>query len=600
MSIHYTVSLHNPNAHLFKITLEILSPSADGQLLSLPAWIPGSYMIRDFARNITQIRAWSGNNEIQLAKIDKSSWKVPPLTTPLIIEYEVYAWDLSVRSAHMDMTHAFYNGTSLFLMPHGFENQPMTVDIIKPSLAEMKDWYLTTSLRNKTTDESGFGLYQADDYDDLIDHPVEIGTHTQFHFEIENTKHSMALTGKHRADFDRLKKDLTKICQVHCTMFGELPSLDEYIFLVMVTGDGYGGLEHRSSTSLLCSRNDLPLSSEPDEPGESYRNFLGLCSHEYFHTWNVKRIKPSAFLPYDLSSETYTQQLWAFEGITSYYDELALVRSGVISVTSYLELIGQTITRVIRGKGHKVQTVAESSFDAWTKFYKQDENAPNAIISYYTKGALIALCLDLTLRLNSDNTFSLDDVMRYLWVNYGKKNIGVAEGEIEKIVSKLSGTDLTSFFASYLYGLNELPLSSLLKQFGIVLNMRETSSLDDKGGKPVENSKSVAIGARFVADAAGAKISHCFNGQSAEVAGLAAGDVVISINKLQVNKSVIDKVIESYPVGEVLKIHAFRRDELMEFNVTLQQAESTTCYLEIDDKAEDSVIKRRDKWLLTA
>ena len=599
MSIHYTVSLHNPNAHLFKIILEISSPLADGQVVSLPAWIPGSYMIRDFARNITQIRASSGNKEILLSKTDKSSWKAGPVNGPLTIEYYVYAWDLSVRSAHMDMTHAFYNGTSLFLMPHGFENVPMSVEITKPSISETKKWRLTTSLAKKTTDESGFGLYQADDYDDLIDHPVEMGSHSQFDFEVENTKHSMALTGKHRADSGRLIKDLTKICQAHCTMFGNLPKLHEYIFLVMVTGDGYGGLEHRSSTSLLCSRDDLPLSTEPEEPGEKYRNFLGLCSHEYFHTWNIKRIKPVVFLPYNLSTESYTQQLWAFEGITSYYDELALVRSGVISINSYLELIGQTITRVMRGKGREIQTVAESSFDAWTKFYKQDENAPNTIVSYYTKGALIALCLDLTLRLNSDNKFSLDDVMRHLWLNYGKKNIGVAEGEIEKIVSKLSGTDLSSFFTSYLYGFDELPLAPLLNQFGIVLKMRETTSVDDKGGKAIENSSPVSFGARFIADTAGAKITHCFSGQSAEVAGLAAGDVVISINKLQVNKTTIDKVIESYPVGEVLKVHAFRRDELMEFDLILQQAELTTCYLEVDDKAEASVVKKRNNWLLT-
>lgn len=445
MNIQYTVTLLQPHAHIFKVTLKINQPNDTGQVLSLPAWIPGSYMIRDFAKNIISIKAQSDNKPVNLEKIDKSTWKAEAVNTAILIEYEVYAWDLSVRSAHFDMTHAFFNGTSLFLMPHGFEHDACSIKIEQPTDTKYSTWKVTTSLSNKEIGLSGFGLYQANNYDDLIDHPVEIGTHSEFDFSVENIPHKMALTGIHRADNERLKQDLTKICQTHCMMFGELPKLDEYIFLTMVTSDGYGGLEHRSSTSLMCSRDDLPLKTQPTEPDEKYRNFLGLCSHEYFHTWNIKRIKPESFMPYDLSTETYTRQLWAFEGITSYYDELALARSGVISLDSYLELIGQTITRVLRGKGRFNQSIAESSFDAWTKFYKQDESAPNTIVSYYAKGALLALCLDLTIRKNTKDKKSLDDVMRYLWNNYGKKLIGIPEGEIENIVSKVSGIDLNDW-----------------------------------------------------------------------------------------------------------------------------------------------------------
>lgn len=599
MNSHYTVNLFNPNAHTFKVTLTIKNPNKNGQILSLPAWIPGSYMIRDFAKNITTIKAYSDKQPVHINKIDKSTWQVDTVEVDLTLEYEVYAWDLSVRSAHFDMTHAFFNGTSLFLMPHGFENETCTVNIEKPTDTTYSSWKTTTSLKSINIDSLGFGTYQANNYDDLIDHPVEIGTHTEFDFNVENTTHKMAFTGIHRADEKRLKQDLTKICQTHCTMFGELPELNEYVFLTMVTGDGYGGLEHRSSTSLMCSRDDLPLVNEPKEPNEKYRNFLGLCSHEYFHTWNIKRIKPASFIPYDLTTETYTRQLWAFEGITSYYDELALIRSGVISLDSYLELIGQTITRVLRGKGRFNQSIAESSFEAWTKFYKQDESAPNTIVSYYAKGALLALCLDLTIRKNTNNKQSLDDVMRYLWINFGKKSIGLAEGEIETIVSNVSGIDFSGFFDNYLYGVEELPLEELLSEFGISYNLRPTTSVDDKGGTDLKSTReqNVSIGARFTEDKLGAKLTQVFTNESAENAGLSAGDIIIAVNNLQITKSNINKTIESYSVGDELTIHAFRRDELKLFKLTINAAELTTCYLQANKQIDDERKLRMNRWL---
>ena len=595
MNTHYTVELYNPHAHIFKVKLEVNKPNPTGQILSLPAWIPGSYMIRDFAKNILNLEARSDNRLLSIEKIDKSTWKTEAVDTSITYEYEVYAWDLSVRSAHFDMTHAFFNGTSLCLMPHGLEDNVCNLTIQPPADIKYAEWKVATSLEKTKIDDQGFGIYQAENYDDLIDHPVEIGTHSEFDFTVEDTNHKMAFTGIHRADERRLIQDISKICQTHCTMFGELPKINEYLFLTMVTGDGYGGLEHRSSTSLMCSRNDLPLASEPQEPNEKYRNFLGLCSHEYFNTWNIKRIKPEIFLPYDLTTESYTRQLWAFEGITSYYDELALVRSKVISVDSYLELIGQTITRVLRGKGRFNQSIAESSFEAWTKFYKQDESAPNTIVSYYAKGALLALCLDLTIRKETNNTKSLDDVMRFLWLNYGKESIGVPEGKIEEITSEVTGINLDNFFADYLYGVKELPLEELLSDFGVKLNLRATTSVDDKGGKPAadkSSTPSVSIGARLIADNIGVKITQVFSNESAEIAGLSAGDIIIAINQLQVNKSTIDNVINSYSANDELVIHAFRRDELKEFNLTLNQAELTTCYLTIIDTSD-----KQKEWL---
>ena len=599
MNIKYTVKLLNAHAHTFRVQLTLKDTAADGQVLSLPTWIPGSYMIRDFSKNIISLQAESDGKQINLTKTDKSTWHIEPVNKPLNIIYDVYAWDLSVRSAHFDMTHAFFNGSSLFLMPQGFENNPCTVEIETPENEKYANWKVTTSLTNKDTSPEGFGLYQAENYDDLIDHPVEIGTQSEFSFEVEKTPHKMAFTGQHRADSERLKSDLTKICQTHCTMFGELPKLEQYIFLTMVTGDGYGGLEHRSSTSLMCSRDDLPLTTEPDEPNEKYRNYLGLCSHEYFHTWNIKRIKPASFIPYDLSKETYTQQLWAFEGITSYYDELGLIRSKVISIDSYLELLGQTITRVLRGKGRFKQSIADSSFDAWTKFYKQDESAPNNIVSYYAKGALLALCLDLTIRKVTNRKKSLDDIMRYLWLNYGKKSIGLAEGEIEKICSEVSGVNLNNFFEKYLHGVEELPLEELLSEVGVTYQLRPTLSIDDKGGISAKGTdrSSPSFGARFANSPLGAKITQAFNNESAEMAGLSAGDIVIAINNLQVTKATIDNITNSYKEGEQLQIHAFRRDELMTFSLTLKRAELTTCYLQQAIESDINISKNKKEWL---
>jgi predicted metalloprotease with PDZ domain len=230
----------------------------------------------------------------------------------------------------------------------------------------------------------GFGRYRAQGSADLIDHPVEMGDFLHTQFLAAGTPHEIAIYGRHRADLGRLSRDLQKVCEEHANLFGELPP-DRYLFLMMVVGQGYGGLEHRDSTSLICSRADLPVPGQT-EVTEGYRRLLGLCSHEYFHLWNVKRIQPARIQSSDLSGEVHTRLLWAFEGFTSYYDDLALVRCGLITERDYLDLLAQTITRVMRVNGRTKQSVAESSFDAWTKFYKQDENAPNAIVSYYAKG----------------------------------------------------------------------------------------------------------------------------------------------------------------------------------------------------------------------
>ena len=598
-AIHYRIHPSHPEAHLFSIQCVIKNPNPLGQRFAMPAWIPGSYMVRDFARNVISLKAEANGQPLVVIKLDKSTWQCAPCDTPITLSYEVYAWDLSVRTAHLDQTHGYFNGTSVFLQIHGQEDKACSLDIQPPSGVAYQDWRVATAMQPLTAKPYRFGIYTAANYDELVDHPVEMGNFTLTTFEAGGIPHDIVITGQHRADMYRLCTDLQKICNTHIDMFGELPAITRYVFLIMAVGEGYGGLEHRASTSLLCSRNDLPLATQ-EQVSENYRTFLGLCSHEYFHTWNVKRIKPAAFTPYDLSRETYTQQLWAFEGITSYYDDLALVRSGVIDEKSYLELLGQIITRVWRGTGRFKQSVADSSFDTWTKFYKQDESAPNNIVSYYTKGSLIALALDQTLRQTTAQEKSLDDLMRRLWQEFGKSGKGLAEKQIEILASELAGINLHEFFAKYLYGTEDLPLADLLTPLGIRFCLRPANSADDKGGKSGENGQDkpvTSLGARVVNDPGGACLSHVFDKGPAQVAGLAAGDVVLALNGIKVSKDNLEKTINSYSAGSEVKIHAFRRDELMEFTALLTETPLDTCYLEFDDSASAQQKLNRQLWL---
>ncbi|MBV2179944.1 MAG: peptidase M61, partial [Castellaniella sp.] len=373
--IRYQVRLADPAGHRYAIRLTIPRPDPAGQNLRLPAWIPGSYLIRDFARQIETLQASSDGAPVATRKTDSHTWHCDTCAGPLTVDYQVYAWDLSVRGAHFDESHAFFNGCSLFLAAVGQETQPCLLDLCPP--AHARGWRVHTSLPSasghpEAAPTHGFGLYRARDYDDLIDHPVEIGTPQCVSFEAHGAVHDLVFTGRIPGlDLERIAADARKICAAQIELFEPatrrapfLDSAGRYVFLVTVTGDGYGGLEHRASTALLTRRADLPAQGR--ETPEGYVTFLGLLSHEYFHTWNVKRIKPAAFAPYDLSRPNHTELLWVFEGFTSYYDDLMLLRAGVIDEPAYLKLVGRTLDQVMRAGGRLKQSVAESSFDAWT------------------------------------------------------------------------------------------------------------------------------------------------------------------------------------------------------------------------------------------
>ena len=446
----YQVTPLDPNAHVFEVRCTVDDPDPAGQRFRLPTWIPGSYLIREFARQFVHVRAEAAGRAIPIAKEAKDVWRAAPGEGPLTVVAKVYAFDLSVRTAYLDRTRAYFNGPSVFLSPEGRESAPCTVELIPPSGDDFRDWRVATTLESDGAPPHGFGRYRAANYDELIDHPVEMSDFALASFAAGGVRHEIAVTGRQQADLERLARDLARVCQWQIDLFGNAPQsrppFDRYLFQITAVGDGYGGLEHRSSTSLVCRRDELPMRGR-SEIDDGYLNLLGLASHEYFHSWNVKRIKPAAFMPYDLTREGYTRQLWAFEGATSYYDDLALVRSGVIDDARYLELLGRAITQVLRTPGRHVQSVGDSSFDAWIKFYRQDENSPNVVVSYYAKGSLVAAALDLTLRKRGRAT--LDDVLRALWERYGRAGVGVPEGAIDAIVAEIAGDDMRDFFARF-------------------------------------------------------------------------------------------------------------------------------------------------------
>jgi predicted metalloprotease with PDZ domain len=576
--IRYTVAPERPEAHLYRVSCTVADPDPLGQQFALPAWIPGSYMIREFARHIVSLRAQSRGKPIAIEKIDKHTWRAEPAAGPLSVICEVYARDVSVRGAYLDTRQGFFNGACLFLRVRGRDGAACELEILPPRGARYRSWRVATAMTGSRAQPRGFGSYLASDYEELIDHPVAMGELTLASFRARGVPHDIAIAGSHRADMPRLARDLKRLCEHHIRFFGTPAPMKRYVFLITALGEGYGGLEHRASTALLCSRDDLPREGEK-QASERYRTFLGLASHEYFHTWNVKRIKPAAFTPYDLDRENYTTLLWAFEGATSYYDDLALVRCGLIGRRDYLELLGRSITTYLRGPGRTKQSLAEASFDAWIKYYRPDENSPNATVSYYVKGSLVALCLDLLIRGRTRGRKSLDDVMRALWRRHGLTGIGVEEDGVDRLAEEVSGLKLQRNFDDWLRSTRELPLKALLATHGVDLALRPAESSSDKGGRPASSKDTAGLamlGVLARADGNDTVVTHVLDGGAAREAGIAAGDAIVAVDGLRPGRAGLDAALARRRPGDRVAIHAFRRDELLEFEVRLKPAPADT------------------------
>ncbi|MFH7807814.1 M61 family metallopeptidase [Acinetobacter sp. BSP-153] len=564
--LHYQIEFDDYRQHLIHVTLRFVADPT--QVLSLPTWIPGSYLIREFSKHIESVRAYDEEGRLlQIQKFEKNKWRLFNTDHELItVEYDVYAYDLSVRGAYVDQTRLYVNPACACLGLEGQEDKAVEVELFLPD--ELKHFQLATGMASKSLVKGRFTL-KAKNYAELIDAPFELAEQTRFAFEANGIPHEFVVSGKHAMNAARMQQDIEKICATEISMFGSAPFAN-YTFMTMATANSYGGLEHPNSTSLISPREDLPKVNEPEEPSEDYQRFLGLCSHEYFHSWLVKFIRPENFVNYDLNKEGYTSLLWIFEGFTSYYDDLILLRSGVISQASYIKLLKTQIDRYLQNPGRFVQSVSESSFDAWVKFYRQDENSNNAGTSYYNKGCLVALCLDLGLRLRGS---SLDALMRKLYEN-AQKGIQVHERTIVELCNELTGDNWIEQINHLINTTDELPLDQLFPEFGLSYSLK--------------NDKSLPLGLKLVDKPEGVLVQSARRDGAAAQAGLSAHDVIIAIDGLKATVKLVEKYAKQ---DDTYSILAFRRDELLSFDVKAAGSELTEVELKVEDQA------KAEKWL---
>lgn len=564
--LHYQIEFDDYRQHLIHVTLRFLADPT--QVLSLPTWIPGSYLIREFSKHLESVKAYDEDGRLlQISKFEKNKWRLFNTDHELItVEYDVYAYDLSVRGAYVDQSRLYVNPACVCLGLDGQEDKAIEVEIFLPP--ELKHFQLATGLPHKSF-VSGRYTLKAKDYAELIDAPFELAEQSRFSFQAAGIAHEFVISGKHAMNAARMQQDLEKICGTEIAMFGSAP-FKNYTFMTMATGNSYGGLEHPNSTSLITPRDDLPQADEPLEPSKEYQRFLGLCSHEYFHSWLVKFIRPENFAHYNLNKEGYTSLLWIFEGFTSYYDDLILLRSGVINQESYVTLLKAQIERYLQNPGRTVQTVAESSFDAWVKFYRPDENTNNAGTSYYNKGCLVALCLDLGLRLRGS---SLDALMRKLYEN-AQQGIQVSERTIFDLCRELTGQDWAEQINHLINTTDELPLDQLLPEFGFSFELK--------------NEQALPFGLKVVDKPEGVLIQTARRDGAAAKVGLSANDVILAIDGLKASEKLLAKYVKQ---AGTYSVYAFRRDELMQFELQAAETSLTTVELKVEDQA------KADKWL---
>lgn len=562
----YVVELADLAAHRYRVTLTLPAPAVE-QVFSLPVWIPGSYLVREFAKHLSGLTAHQGGQPRAVEQRDKASWRVRcDGPAPLVLSYDVYAFDASVRTAWLDSERAFFNPSSLCLRAHGREAL-----VHRLALAGVPEgWRVATEMR---ADADSF---EAADYDELLDHPLEIGAHWQGDFTAAGVPHRIVVAGSWPSfDGQRLLADVQRICEAQIAFWGEAP-FPRYSFLLWAVDDGHGGLEHRDSTALICARRELPTAQEGASPSEPYARLLGLFSHEYFHAWNVKRLRPAEFARFDYQRENYTELLWFFEGFTSYYDELFLRRAGLVDESRYLKLLAASVNGVLAAPGRRVQPLSSASFEAWTKYYRPDENSPNTTSNYYAQGALVALCLDLSLR---ERNASLDLLMRQLWRAHGGGP--VSEADILAAVAALGGDSLAGHLRAWVHGTDELPLRELLAGHGVAWRDEGRQTVAQRLGLRVREGALTGI-----------QVSHVLAGGPAEAGGVNARDELLGCNGWRLRR--LDDATALLPPQEAtLRLLVSRDQRLVELTAVLPQPGPAAVAL----APADGEHARRQRWL---
>ncbi len=577
--MRYRVSMPEPHGHLFHVELAVERPG-DVLVLALPVWTPGSYLVREFARHIEGLGAEDGDGRaLGVERLDKHRFRVAAHGAVVArVRYRVFAHELTVRTCHLDGTHAFFNGAGLLLYVEGRQREEHALEVIPPA-----GWRVATALapapggRDPLGDSGaepagGRWLFLARDYDELVDSPVEAGTHKLATFSALGRPHAIALWGRGDVDLGRLSDDARRIAEHFAGLMGGLP-YSRYLFIVHLNAAARGGLEHSSSTALLVKRSGF-------FPRDAYEETLGLFAHEFFHVWNVKGLRPAALLPYDYAREQYTRLLWWFEGATSYYEELALVRARLAEPKRYLKHLGEELTTLARLPGAAKMSLEEASLTAWVKYYRPDENSANSAVSYYQKGELVALALDLLLRRGGG---SLDDLLHTLFQRHAAR--GLPEDGVEVAVAERVGGDAArAFFDRHVRGTGpiDLALDLDLELVGLEVRRRRAQGFDDKGGTPPKPDEGPLPGWLGATLGSGAKltVSSVREGSPAWRAGLYAEDEIVAESGFRVDRAALwDRLCERGP-GGALGLTVFRRDELVEVPVPLAEPPEDTFWLE--------------------
>lgn len=545
--VTYQLRMPKPQNHYFEVEM-ILSDFKEKQLeIKMPVWAPGSYLVREFSKNVNLVKAFDEKGkELQVQKKKKNTWVISTDGNKKIkVKYEVFAFELSVRTPFLDLTHGFVSGSAVFMYVQGYQDKKGTLEVFPHSTFKT----ITTALSKSPSSiqKDGSQTFEFSNYDQLVDCPIEIGNQTVFEFMAAGTKHTVAMFGEAYYDIEALKTDMPKIIEAETAVFGANPN-KEYVFIVHNVVDGQGGLEHMNSAVLSVNRWAYG--------GSEYRNFLNLVAHEYFHLWNVKRIRPIELGPFDYENENYTTLLWVMEGFTSYYDELILRRTGYYSKDEMLGKIQSSVNYVEGSVGTRVQPVAHASFDAWIKAYRPTENSSNTTMTYYSRGMVLSAVFDVMIVNNSKGKQSLDDFMRHLYKKfYLEMNRGFTEVEFKTELEKFVGKNLDDFFKKYVHGTEILPYAEIFDKVGVVV--KDVTTFKPSFGASVrdENGKVMVKSVRA--------------GSSAEEAGISVGDEIVGCNGFRVDQAMLEGMMNGLNTSETAELLVAREERLFSVKVKI-------------------------------
>lgn len=572
-NIYYFVSMSSPQSHLFTVTLNIENWQENILTLKMPVWTPGSYLVREYSRHLQNFAVNSGDNSVQLnwQKIAKNAWEIDTKNqTNIIVKYQIYANDLTVRTNHLDATHGYFNGAGLFFYIPDYQSLPIKVSIEPPE----SHWQISTSLPRIADTKNTF---LAEHFDTLVDSPFEIGTQKIVHFKVENKPHQWVIWGEGNIDIAKLVKDTEKIIKTEAKIFGDLPYKD-YFFLLHLSASGFGGLEHKNCCVLNYPRFGF-------QKPEKYDRFIQLVAHEFFHLWNVKRIRPKALETFDYEQENYTTSLWFSEGSTSYYDMIIPLRAKIYNRRVFFDLLSKDITQYLNTPGRQIQPLAESSFDAWIKLYRRDSYSNNCQISYYLKGQLVTLLLDLLIRKNTDSQKSFDDVMLTMWNKFGKEEIGFTPEDLIQEIELIANTDLTEFFDLYLNSTIELPFNEYFEPFGLKLE------------ENIDKNASPYLGLKSQKDNGVEKITFVDANSPAGKAGIDADDELLAIDDFRVTSDNLNDRLQDYQANDVIKLTYFHQEELKTANIKLESPKPSSYQVKMIENPSKKQQEMLNKWL---